>query len=299
VTEAEAIDAVVANPDDDGPRLVYADWLLERGDPRGELIQLQCRRRRRAPDRNAMQRERELLKAHRREWLGPLHEFVKGKAELVRGFLDELELGGSAKLLELRLDPRLRTVRSLGFVGSPPAVQEGIVTGPSPGLLRRLTQIDGRIIPALAVHDPPLVVDEILRCHIYGGDPLSVIATGRGLPLLRRAVFIADHLPPVAFVPLLSSPKPLETIVVHVAGWVLTLQRAGDPVLDAREVAAGARGDRMQGLAGLLRSIPAGTVTSLALHHSRMTFAPADLDLVRQSLSGTIELVLDPDYDDW
>src|SRR5262245_49643274 len=29
--------AITEHPDDDGPRLVYADWLLEQGDPRGEL----------------------------------------------------------------------------------------------------------------------------------------------------------------------------------------------------------------------------------------------------------------------
>lgn len=29
---------ILANPDDDGPRLVFADWLTQRGDPRGELI---------------------------------------------------------------------------------------------------------------------------------------------------------------------------------------------------------------------------------------------------------------------
>src|SRR5262249_25897060 len=30
--------AILADPDDDMPRLVYADWLEEHGDPRGELI---------------------------------------------------------------------------------------------------------------------------------------------------------------------------------------------------------------------------------------------------------------------
>ncbi|MEJ7603766.1 MAG: TIGR02996 domain-containing protein [Kofleriaceae bacterium] len=38
------LDAIYTTPEDDGPRLVYADALLERGDPRGELIALQCRR---------------------------------------------------------------------------------------------------------------------------------------------------------------------------------------------------------------------------------------------------------------
>jgi uncharacterized protein (TIGR02996 family) len=32
-----------ADPDDDTPRLVLADWLDEHDDPRGELVRLQCR----------------------------------------------------------------------------------------------------------------------------------------------------------------------------------------------------------------------------------------------------------------
>src|SRR5206468_3722921 len=35
--------AICERPDEDGPRLVYADWLEERGDPRGEFIRVQCR----------------------------------------------------------------------------------------------------------------------------------------------------------------------------------------------------------------------------------------------------------------
>lgn len=34
--------AVREAPDDDGPRLVYADWLSEQGDPWGELIRAEC-----------------------------------------------------------------------------------------------------------------------------------------------------------------------------------------------------------------------------------------------------------------
>jgi uncharacterized protein (TIGR02996 family) len=43
LTDADAfIRAIIAEPDDDVPRLVYADWLDERGDPRGEFIRVQC-----------------------------------------------------------------------------------------------------------------------------------------------------------------------------------------------------------------------------------------------------------------
>lgn len=41
--EAALLAAVAAAPDDDAPRLVFADLLSSRGDPRGELIALQCR----------------------------------------------------------------------------------------------------------------------------------------------------------------------------------------------------------------------------------------------------------------
>ncbi len=40
--EARLLAEIDADPDADEPRQVYADLLVERGDPRGELIQLQC-----------------------------------------------------------------------------------------------------------------------------------------------------------------------------------------------------------------------------------------------------------------
>jgi uncharacterized protein (TIGR02996 family) len=47
VTEAELIAAIARAPADDAPRLVYADWLLERNDLRGEIIGLQIQHPRR------------------------------------------------------------------------------------------------------------------------------------------------------------------------------------------------------------------------------------------------------------
>ena len=40
--EARLLAAIREEPDDDGPLLVYVDWLLERGDPRAELAQVQA-----------------------------------------------------------------------------------------------------------------------------------------------------------------------------------------------------------------------------------------------------------------
>jgi uncharacterized protein (TIGR02996 family) len=55
--------AILDSPDDDTPRLVYADWLEEQGDPRGEFIRLQCLLAKMANDDPA-RRETEL-----RAWL--------------------------------------------------------------------------------------------------------------------------------------------------------------------------------------------------------------------------------------
>jgi uncharacterized protein (TIGR02996 family) len=40
--EQEFLHAIIENPDDDGPRLIIADWLDERGDPRAGFIRIQC-----------------------------------------------------------------------------------------------------------------------------------------------------------------------------------------------------------------------------------------------------------------
>ena len=49
-TESQLITEVLDNPDDDDPRLVYADWLDEQGDPRGEFIRVQCELHRSCPE---------------------------------------------------------------------------------------------------------------------------------------------------------------------------------------------------------------------------------------------------------
>jgi uncharacterized protein (TIGR02996 family) len=70
------IQAILDDLDNDLPRMVYGDWLEERGEPHGELIRLQCRLRHLAPgspEAAALkQRESELLNAHAEQWLGPL-----------------------------------------------------------------------------------------------------------------------------------------------------------------------------------------------------------------------------------
>jgi uncharacterized protein (TIGR02996 family) len=68
--------------EDDLPLLVLADWLQDRGDPRGELIHVQVMRARLGPGEPAWDalglRARELLRRHALDWLGPLADHAAG-----------------------------------------------------------------------------------------------------------------------------------------------------------------------------------------------------------------------------
>jgi uncharacterized protein (TIGR02996 family) len=94
--------ALVDNPDDVGAHAAYADHLQEQGDPRGEFISVQLALEDPAKstrERKALQqREKALLKAHEREWLGELAEHLLGEwpegdylYSFRRGWLDRLQ----------------------------------------------------------------------------------------------------------------------------------------------------------------------------------------------------------------
>jgi uncharacterized protein (TIGR02996 family) len=74
--EEAFLHSILEKPDDDAPRLIYADWLEESGDPRGEFIRVQCALAR--PDldeghrRELQRREQVLLATYEQEWLEPL-----------------------------------------------------------------------------------------------------------------------------------------------------------------------------------------------------------------------------------
>jgi uncharacterized protein (TIGR02996 family) len=90
---------ILENPDDDTPRLIYADWLTDRGDPRGEFIQVQCRIAQAGdPFRSGRlwgmpaavlkawrAREQELLASHGERWRQSLRSLAT-EIEFHRGF---------------------------------------------------------------------------------------------------------------------------------------------------------------------------------------------------------------------
>jgi uncharacterized protein (TIGR02996 family) len=161
MTDGEALlKAIIDEPEDDTPRLVYADWLDENGDPdRAEFIRVQVALARLAPDEDGHRlevRANELLARHEEQWARPLrglvlwHDFRRGFVERVgveaRTFLerpDHLFRAAPVRGAAIRVpsdvlpavtaSPSLARLRLLGLVGKP---EDGgaVRVAESPGL---------------------------------------------------------------------------------------------------------------------------------------------------------------------
>jgi uncharacterized protein (TIGR02996 family) len=122
---ADFMAQILADPDDDRPRLVFADWLMQHGDPRGELIAVQCALARHAttdedvgPLAALLDRERALLRAYGRAWtidaetrLGSWGEFG-----FRRGFIESLTFNGGYAQTAERVRAAAPLLRALSML---------------------------------------------------------------------------------------------------------------------------------------------------------------------------------------
>jgi uncharacterized protein (TIGR02996 family) len=196
---------ILARPDDDAPRLIYADWLLDRDDPRGELIRLGWELR--GPEFAAL--------AHRRQALCREHGWyeyaglVLTREQFVTAFrlrLAETMRFCEGKDLPLRhweLDPRTLTGR-LGSRGWPysdeidwPAMVLQVAIA-----RRRLLERDGKAPsrPAAGVAGGRLLLF----------DPWVAIGLGQAMTY-SHGYFDGDNLPPWdTWVTQVPEPSPVE-----------------------------------------------------------------------------------------
>jgi uncharacterized protein (TIGR02996 family) len=111
MSDVELVAAIRDKPSDDAPRLVYADVLMRRRDPRGEYIALACdgAQRRAHADLGddyvaRTLREWSLLREHRSSWLAE-SGFVADKSlryRWNRGFVSEVFASSSDAVLQMR-----------------------------------------------------------------------------------------------------------------------------------------------------------------------------------------------------
>jgi uncharacterized protein (TIGR02996 family) len=205
-TKAALLQAVLASPSDDAPRLVLADALTERGDPRGELIVTQCLLAERglARDERALltRRSQTLIDAHA-AWTAAVRDLPRWV--LRRGFVDEVESDAAS----------LGAVASGLFASEP--VTRLCITGVTPASITTLAD-DGAFARALKI---------TLRGQL-GADGTIALAAA----LARRTI-------PLVALNVGSTGIPgaaMKTLVAALAGCrslVLTGNEIGDAGLDA------------------------------------------------------------------
>ncbi len=200
MNDADFLHTIVEEPENEEVRLVYADWLLERNDPRGEFIQVQCQLARWeegsgdwkavAPHLYELRlREKALLREYGAKWSEPVRGLVKGYT-FRRGFIEKVrmeeslfgecgeELFRSAPVTQIWVCNTLR--RSIAL----PAVP----------WLERLRGLDLRGNPWQAARLRSLMESPYLRnvhalglsrCSVVGNEALEMLAMQPRLAQLR------------------------------------------------------------------------------------------------------------------
>jgi uncharacterized protein (TIGR02996 family) len=157
-SELELLAEIYERPDDDELRKVYGDLLLERGDPRGELIALQYQ-----PERD-LKREAAILRKHQKVWLGPLAA-VADAATFERGFVATFAYAAryASQLATLAGAREWATVRALRFVEA--KTRNGIVEFLTNPVMRSLRDIRG-IGPGHVIE----LAERVVEIHALGFD---------------------------------------------------------------------------------------------------------------------------------
>jgi uncharacterized protein (TIGR02996 family) len=206
---------ICERPDDDAPRLVFADWLEENGQPqRAEFIRVQielAKLDRDDPRRLDLQaRETELTIGHAREWETGLPGWArsKGHYDYRRGLIGWLNLTQTEFLRRgeavFRIAPvqtvRLRSVR-LGI----PELAASPLLGRLSGLDLRSNNLIGEDVEALVTspHLGALTYLGLLQNNI--GDGLPALAAWPGLARIASLDLTLNYLTEPSLLPLLAS----------------------------------------------------------------------------------------------
>jgi uncharacterized protein (TIGR02996 family) len=218
-TEDDLLAAIAADVDAVAPRLVYADWLLAREDPRGEMIVLEHRLAE-AADNDVRRRADELEhQLGRALLLGNMQHEVIGRMWL--GFVDRLKLTRRAVSL-LREHPawldrtELRFVRALDLAVIDPRAWEVVAAWRHRGHVRTFEHgsLDKAVEHgnlAAIVTNLPRVTELVLRAP--GHLDLDVLAPLRLQSLAYEARRLEDRMVTHLF----AKPWPLHTLSLRTA----------------------------------------------------------------------------------
>jgi uncharacterized protein (TIGR02996 family) len=184
--EQPFLDAVFARYHDDGPRLIYADYLEDAGDPaRAELVRVQlalARLPEEHPRRSELANdEADLLLTHLPRWTVHLADLLAGPPQFRRGVLDsvsvesELFLSRGEELFARVPVRRLRLIDDAGLL--PKLIYSPLLDG-----VRELDLCDNDLSNGgvdLLTRSPFLKHLEVLELGFNGMDDAGVIALAR------------------------------------------------------------------------------------------------------------------------
>jgi uncharacterized protein (TIGR02996 family) len=216
--EVDFLHAIIADPDADGPRLVYADWREECGDAaRAEFIRAQCALAT-LPDGEReyhplRERQADLLKRHYGEWFAPyldllgirprgdgflgwvrrrLPRFADPIGEFRRGFVEELVIDLAIYLNHAAALADLAPLRSVRL-GDYPADHSGLVGRLADcSAVGRLANLDLHVMRGIAddvprlIESPHLAGLTGLALGYVGSAGVAAIANSSLLPRLER-----------------------------------------------------------------------------------------------------------------
>lgn len=204
---AELFAMILAAPEDDTPRLVYADWLSERGDPLGEFIHVQLllgdtmgAAGKRVPRREGpaalaagmshaelTERARALAKKHERTWVAPIRPFVR-QWRFRRGFVDHV-VADAARFLDGAHVLDETPLSSAQLTGFSPVLAPRFAEARAPQSLRALelsrSHLDATTIAVLGTPFFASIAAIDLWGNALGHDGFAALAKV-ALPSLRR-----------------------------------------------------------------------------------------------------------------
>lgn len=227
--EDELLAAIAAAPDDDNPRLVYADHLLQRGDLRGELIGLQCALARadagdEPVDEAMLARERELLAEHAELWTYPLRGVFEGGYQFRRGLVEHLAAWTHRDVTFPTVQPGVTDLDVIAEVARDRTDRLGEVMAMAP-LLRSLT-VRGEAL----MHPLPPSWAALHTLHLTEsgyGTPETISSALRQLPSLRRLHLTSASLVDEQLAALLEESQPLAHLGIHL-GWHISSRPSQD-----------------------------------------------------------------------
>lgn len=239
ITERRMLEAIAAAPDDHGPALVYADWLTERGHPRGELIVLQCSE---SPDQARLT---ELIAQNTRALLGTaaclpysVLAHVTGAGSFRRGLLRKIELRYDPPRWFYEGSPMLWFLEEIepGFGGR--GDDTALAVAQASRSLRSM-KASPRLAARLAESKTPLSLERLQLSYAREAEaPMATLLDGIAGPGLSRVkhlelfwsngVIHQDAIPDALVAsPLFANLESLAVATTNLAGVLETLKRHG------------------------------------------------------------------------